>query len=70
MYGYKAASIEFNGKSITVDLTMTGDWKARSSYDYNELCDLPGLDLAIGKALESDDSVGQNKKKTVTVTVF
>lgn len=69
MYDYKTAKVETAELTAIVDLTLTGNWKARNTDDHNLLCDLPGLEAALSRALESDDGVGENKKQTVTVTV-
>ena len=69
MYGYTKAEVQFDDKVVFVDLTITGNWVARSSDDHSSLCDLLGFEVALSKALESEGGVGQNKKGTVKVIV-
>jgi hypothetical protein len=74
MYGYKTAQITSGDKSVVVELKLSGDWDSRAlakknSDDYNWLCGLAGVEMALSRALESDDGAGKSKSGLVSVQV-
>jgi len=67
MYGLKTATVKTAEFSLVVDLKPNGDWVARGSDDHNKLCELKGFEVALSRAIESDDYVGHSKNGLVTV---
>ena len=69
--GYETAKVEFEGRSVTVDLVssgMVGDWKARSSDDKEFVCGLIGFERALSRAIDSDEGAAEYKSITVTLS--
>lgn len=69
MNGYKTATVTSGDKSVAVTLSLTGNWSTDNKSDYNWLAELDGkLEIALSRALDSDDGVGMSRDKSVTVT--
>lgn len=65
---YKTATVTTADLSITVDLTLTGDWKARNTSDHNKLCGMDGaLTTALNRALDADDGIGTSRNGIIKV---
>lgn len=68
--GYETATVEFQGKTVVVDLVvngMIGDWKARSHEDREFVCRLIGFGRALSRAIDSENGFAEYKSISVTV---
>ena len=69
--GYEVAKVEFESKTVIVDLVsvggLCGDWNARSKDDADWIGHLIGFERALSRAIDSDEGVAEYKSITVTI---
>lgn len=69
--GYETAKVEFEGRSVIVDLVsvggLCGDWKARSKEDADWIGHLIGFERALSRAIDSDEGFAEYKSITVSL---
>jgi hypothetical protein len=69
--GYQAAKVEFEGRTVVVDMVtiggLVGDWKARSEEDKYWIGDLIGFNRALSMAIDSEDGIAEYKSVRVTM---
>lgn len=69
--GYETATVEFDGRTVVVDLVsvggLAGDWKARSEEDKDFVRGLIGFERTLSRAIDSDNGIGEYKSIRVTL---
>lgn len=69
--GFETAKVEFEGKTVIVDLVsvgcLCGEWKARSKEDADWIGHLVGFERALSRAIDSDEGTAEYKSITVTM---